>query len=176
MSSTLHPCPTSPHPGGPRFWLRARCASSSPPIRSTADILTGIVRAGRSTGRELRSLTMPAWRRGRMMARDLAKSSFRTYHTQTHVLRVGRFGPERTQRSEALFGKTGRQAKFCRTLDQNFLDDAAVCNKIYCIAVIFATNYCIFSRAGSRPEPTAKPPRRSSCGRCARVAQPSRPI
>jgi hypothetical protein len=68
-------------------------------------------------------LTVPAWRRGwRTMAQDLAKSSSRTRRKQRRALRVDRFGSERTQRNEVLSRKTGRQAKFCRTSDQNFLD------------------------------------------------------
>jgi hypothetical protein len=55
------------------------------------------------------------------MARDLAKSSFRTHRTRRRALRVDRFGPERTQRNEVLSRKTGRQAKFCWTSGQNFL-------------------------------------------------------
>jgi hypothetical protein len=66
---------------------------------------------------------VPAWRRGRRtMAQDLAKSSSRTRRKQRRALRVDRFGSERTQRNEVLSRKTGRQAKFCRTSDQNFLD------------------------------------------------------
>ena len=68
-------------------------------------------------------LMLPAWRPGpRTTARDLAKSSSRTHRTQTRALRVDRFGWESTQRNGVLSRKTGRQAKFCLTLDQNFLD------------------------------------------------------
>jgi hypothetical protein len=69
------------------------------------------------------SFMVPAWRPGRRtMAQDLAKSSSRTRRKQRRALRVDRFGSERTQRNEVLSRKTGRQAKFCRTSDQNFLD------------------------------------------------------
>jgi hypothetical protein len=68
-------------------------------------------------------LMVPAWRQGwRTMAQDLAKSSSRTRRKQRRALRVDRFGSERTQKNEVLSRKTGRQAKFCRTSDQNFLD------------------------------------------------------
>jgi hypothetical protein len=61
-------------------------------------------------------LTVPAWHRGRRtIARGLAKSSSRTPRTQRRALPVDRFGPERTQRTEVLARKTGRQSKFCRT-------------------------------------------------------------
>jgi hypothetical protein len=77
--------------------------------------------AGQCAGEPV--LTVPAWRRGwRTMAQDLAKSSSRTRRKQRRALRVDRFGSERTQRNEVLSRKTGRQAKFCRTSDQNFLD------------------------------------------------------
>jgi hypothetical protein len=81
-----------------------------------------MVRA-RQCSDEVSILMVPAWRRGRRtMAQDLAKSSSRTRRKQRRALRVDRFGSERTQRNEVLSRKTGRQAKFCRTSDQNFLD------------------------------------------------------
>jgi hypothetical protein len=91
---------------------------------------------------------------------DLAKSSSRTRRKQRRALRVDRFGSERTQRNEVLSHKTGRQAKFCRTSDQNFLDSPRACNKIYCITRVFATNSCFPpSRPRSARPATPKPAR-----------------
>jgi hypothetical protein len=106
-------------------------------------------------------LMLPAWRLGRRtMAQDLAKSSSRTLRKQRRALRVDRFGSERTQRNEALSRKTGRQAKFCRTSDQNFLDAPQYATKFI---VSLAPPQQILAFPPSRPdrrggaEPDASP-------------------
>jgi hypothetical protein len=85
-----------------------------------------------------------------MMARGLAKSSFRTPRTQRRELRVDRFGPERTQKNEVLSRKTGRQAKFGWTLDQFLFLTRRVMqqNLLYCTS--YCNKFLLFCSAGWR--------------------------